>query len=194
MRRGPCTSSCNSSWRWTSPTWRSSRWRRCPASWTSRGAHWTSGLRPCQLLEGENVLISVVPMTFNDYSNWQYFHVNNENISQGSPGTLGVVHSFMATERKGCSEAVREWGWQGWSLTWKKGLFKARVKIETEPRAWRPAVTFYSSPIDNWLARAALPSGPGRAEHHQIVCWSISQPQLELVVTGGDWQDNWQLS
>ena len=47
---------------------------------------------------------------------------------------LRVVESFITAERKGMHCQSR---W--WSLTLKKGLFKARVKIETEPTRARLA-------------------------------------------------------
>ena len=50
MRRGPCTSSCSSSWHWTSPTWCPSPGRCCPASWTNSYDHWTGAAQTCQSL------------------------------------------------------------------------------------------------------------------------------------------------
>ena len=47
-------------------------------------------------------------MTFTDYRNLINFYANNEKISHGSPGTgtLSVVDSFMAAERKGMQSAL----------------------------------------------------------------------------------------
>ena len=105
-------------------------------------------------------------MTFRDYSNWKYFYANNEKISQGSPGTLSVVQSFMATERKGMQSAVSP-GDEVW----------LGRKVCSRPE-WRLRQNQHG------------PSGLSRLFvdqflNHSWGCW------LGLVI---DWQDNWQLS